>query len=323
MPGSEPLPADPPGGEAWRPGRIALFLALGLVLYAALFAGSEALVRRTGDRNPFFRIAQAPAEVDWLVLGASHAMPLDFDDAGAMIEAATGRRPLNLGVTGAGPFVWRLVAERFLADHRARGALVVVDAFGFRDRRWNEERPGDSDLLPRIPWDLRSLAVLARAVPRGLPPATLADYASGFSKINNRDRFAPDSWEAEARFDLAPRPSASAARARIAYLYPEGAAEAALPRYLDDLAALIALLEGQGVRVVLLRPPLPDSFRALLPGEEAFSARLAALAEAAGVALVDHSTLLPENRYYLDPDHLNRAGVAAWLEGGLAGLLRR
>ena len=55
------------------------FLAIGLALYAAVFTVSEILVYRTGRDNPFFKIATTGRqEFDWVILGASHAMPFDF-----------------------------------------------------------------------------------------------------------------------------------------------------------------------------------------------------------------------------------------------------
>lgn len=315
MPGSD--------RDSWRPGRIALFLALGLALYAGLFAWADRLTLRHGDRNPLYRIVTAPGRADWLVLGASHAMPLGFAGMPATIAEATGQEVLVLGVTGAGPAVWRLLADRYFADRRAAAVLIVVDGFAFRDRRWNEDRIGQSDLLARMPWDPAMLAAMARALPRGLPVATLANYASGFSRINEPGRSAPDTWEGEARFDTAPRPSDAADRARIDYLYPPvPAATAALDRYLTDLSATVERARGQGAAVVLLQPPLPARFAALLPDEPAFTDRLAAFAAARGLALVDHRALLPDSRFYFDSDHLNRAGVTEWLARGLGTVLR-
>lgn len=313
MPGSSP--------ERWRPGRFAAFLALGLLLYLGLMLWSEHLVRRTGDRNPFFRIESAERSQGWLILGASHAMPLDFAEIESRIEARAGKRILNLAATGTGPFVWHLVAARFFRDHEAAAVLVVIDAFAFRDRRWNEDRIGDSDLLPRIPWDPATLSVLATALEEGLPPATFADYLTGFSKINNADRMRPDIWEAEQEFDRSPRPSDAAGRARIAYLYPGPPDPAAEDAAFAQLGALVQLARANGAEVFLIRPPLPDRFRELLPEEEAFSHRLRAFADDNGLPLEDMSRLLPEPRFYLDPDHLNRAGVEAWLEQGLNRVL--
>ena len=69
-----------PLGKGIRAGYAARFVAIGLMIHATLFAGSEWLVRANGHMNPVFKIETAPAvRYDWVVLGASHAMPLDFD----------------------------------------------------------------------------------------------------------------------------------------------------------------------------------------------------------------------------------------------------
>lgn len=316
MPGSENTPDG-----TWRPRRILGFLGLGLVFYLALFAWSDRLARENGDRNPFYRIATAPAETDWLILGASHAMPLGFAGVPGMIRDATGADTLTLAVTGGGPFVQRLVAERFLADHATAHVLIVVDAFAFADPRWNAARMDDSDLLPKMPHDRATLATLARALPRGLSWRTLAAYASGFARINDPARFRPDTWDAAAKFDTSPRPSAAAEKARIAYLYPGPPDAAEVARRLADIAAIRDLAARHGADTVLLFPPLPARFRALLPGDDALRRGLADLVRP-DTRIVDHADLLPESRYYFDSDHLNRAGIAAWLDGGLGAVLR-
>jgi hypothetical protein len=50
----------------------------------------------------------------------------------------------------------------------------------------------------------------------------VVDYVTGFSTINNRERFRRDAREGEAQFDRTARPSKTAATKRIAYLYPDG-----------------------------------------------------------------------------------------------------
>jgi hypothetical protein len=54
----------------------------------------------------------------------------------------------------------------------------------------------------------------------------------------------------------------------------------------------------------------------LLPDEDEFSLQLAAFALEHSVYVYDMSLLLPDARFYFDPDHLNRAGVEAWLDRG-------
>lgn len=312
MPGSE---------EIWRPRRIAAFLALGLVLYAGLFLWSDAILRRHGQQNPFLRIAGAPEQVDWIILGASHALPLGFGDMPAVLRERTGQSSLTLAVTGGGPVLMRLIGERWFADHRATGVLIVLDAFGFADRRWNEARLADSDILPKIPADRLTATILARAVGRGLNWQTCLAQVTGFARINDRTRFAPDLWEAEAKFDTAPRPNAAATKARIAFLYPAAPDPQAIDRGFADLEALIVLARSHGARVVIVRPPLPDAFRTALPELPGFEERLADLSQRLGLPVADFAAALPSARNYFDSDHLNRTGVLAWLDLGLAGLL--
>ena len=312
MPGSE---------DRWRPRRIAAFLAIGAVLYAALFLWSDATLRRHATQNPFLRIATAPAKLDWIILGASHALPLGFSDMPQTMRQGTGQTTLTLAVTGGGPFLMRLIADRWFADHDAKGVLIVLDAFGFANRRWNEPRLADSDVLPKMPADRTTAAILAHAVPRGLPWQTWAAFATGFARINDRNRFAPDTWEAEAKFDTAPRPNAAATRARIAFLYPGPPDPGALDGGMADLAALIEKAQSRGARVVIVRPPLPRAFRAGLPVVPGFESQLALLSRRLAVPVIDHSALLPDARNFLDADHLNRAGVEAWLDAGLRAIL--
>jgi len=201
-----------------------LFIAIGLALYAALYTASEALLMQHGRSHPLFKIAQLrePA-VDWVVLGASHAMPLDFDDVNAGLERASGQRIVQLAGPGTGPLYNRFVLEHFLQRHRTRELLYVVDAFAFYSRTWNEERFADAKLLRRTPWDPDIAAQLGRYVrDEGIEPQALLDYASGFSKINNRERCQRDVWEGAAQFErsgrrrAAPRPSASPTSTRTA-----------------------------------------------------------------------------------------------------------
>lgn len=304
-----------------RLSRVATFVAVGLVLYALLFAAAEVLVRRTGDGNPVYRIITAEPAHDWIVLGASHAMPLDFQDFGDRIEAQTGRSVLNLAAPGTGPLYHRFVAERYFADHAAGGVLLVVDSFGFYSEQWNEQRFGDRDLLSRTPFDPVTLRLLLGYMTEGVDPRAVLDYATGFSKINNHDRFEPDKWEAEARFTRAARPSDLADSERIDYLYPEPPDPATLRRYMDHLIALTRTARREGAEVVAVKLPLPDRFRTRLPEEEAFDNALRDALSGEGIPLRDYSDVLPEPRNYFDPDHLNEEGAEWLLENHLRTLL--
>ncbi len=302
----------------------AAFLAIGLALYAALFAASEQLLERTARINPVHKArAAAGADYDWVILGASHAMALDFGDFNAEIERATASRVLNLAAPGTGPLYQRFALEEFLRGARARGVLYAVDSFAFCSRDWNEERFADAKLTRRTPFapdTARHLAAYARD--EGVGARAVLDYASGFSKINNRERFRRDTWEGEAQFDRVHRPSASALAKRIDYLYPDRSC-AGRARYLGAFAALLDRAARSRMRVVVVKMPVPPPFAAALPEETAFDEALARVLAARGVALHDFSRAIPETRYYFDTDHLNRAGAALFLERDLAPLLRQ
>ena len=293
-----------------------LFVAIGLLLYAGVYYAAERLMYRMGDSNPFFKIATAgDHSQDWVILGASHAMPLDFDDFNAVMERETGQRILNLAAPGAGPLYNRFVLEYFLSRHRTDNLLYVLDSFAFYSPVWNEERFGDAKLLRRTPFE----PVLARrfldyCMNEGVDGFALLDYVTGFSKLNNRERFRRDVWEGEIKFDRIFRPSATADRQRIAYLYPAAAPDPeAFSRYLRVFTALIDTTRREGVRLVVIKMPVPARFHSQIPNEAAFDNAISGLLASQQVPFHDFSLAVNEPRFYFDTDHLNRAGVTEFL----------
>ncbi|WP_159589688.1 SGNH/GDSL hydrolase family protein [Chelativorans xinjiangense] len=300
-----------------RTGTAAGFIVLGLALYALLFAAAEWLVYRNGQMNPIFKIETAERqEFDWVILGASHAMPLDFDDFNDDMERRTGKAILNLAGPGTGPLYNRFALEHFLYKHRALNVLYVADSFAFRSPMWNEERLSDAKLLARTPFSpIIAGSLVGYVMHEGVDPLALLDYLTGFSKINNRRRFSQDVWEGEASFDRAFKPSATAEKKRVEYLYPPVTDEPAIrDRYFRDFTRLIATAKHHGARVTVAKFPLPPRFKALLRDEAEFGAALQALAIDQGVAFVDFSDVLTEFIYYADTDHLNRAGLSLFFE---------
>jgi hypothetical protein len=300
-----------------------IFLAIGLLIYAAAYAAAEWLLYRTGDTNAFFRIATADrSRYDWVVLGASHAMQLDFGDFNSEIERETGRRILNLASPGTGPLYNRFVFECFLNGHRADYLLYVLDSFAFYSATWNEDRFADASLLRRTPFE----ATVARrfvdySLTEGVDPRAVLDYVTGFSKINNRERFQPDIWEGEAQFERRYRPSAALDRKRIEYLYPAPVDPAAFKRYLDAFAALLDFARNAGVRVVAIKTPVPSGFYESLPDEPTFDAAISDLLARRGTPYHDFSQAMDEERFYFDSDHMNREGLAAFLDRYLKAIL--
>ena len=307
-----------------RFGRSALlYVAIGFALYAGVYCAAERIMLRTGHSNPFFKIAVAQdSTVDWVILGASHAMPLDFADFNARMQGETGLRIVNLASPGTGPLYNRFVLEHFLRAHRGKNVLYVVDSFAFYSRNWNEERFADAKLLRRTPLDPAIAALLWDYVrDEGVDARALLDYVTGFSKINNRERFERDVWEGEKQFNRVQPPSASAVKKRIAYLYPDKSAATASGRYLQEFSTLIATAQRAGANVVIIKMPTPSQYRSQLPDEAAFDQAMSRMLAAAGVRSQDFSQVIDEPRFYFDTDHLNRDGLTQFFDRYLKPVL--
>jgi hypothetical protein len=198
----------------------------------------------------------------------------------------------------------------------------VVDSFAFYSRTWNEDRFSDPKLLARTPREPAIAARLWQYVRHeDVDPRALLDYATGFSKINNRDRFKTDRWEGEAQFERVWRPSASAVKKRIDYLYPNGTPTAALERYVADFSQLLAVARQAGAEVTVVKLPTPPQYRSQLPGEIQFDAVVTQASAQAGVRFHDFSAAIEEPRFYFDTDHLNRTGLTDFFRIHLEDLL--
>jgi hypothetical protein len=214
------------------------------------------------------------------------------------------------------------VLASFLRAHRAHNLLYVVDSFAFWSRAWNEDRFSDAKLIRGTPFAPTTVKLMWDYVrDDGVSPRALLDYATGFSKINNRDRFQRDAWEGEAQFDRVYRPSASAVTKRIAYLYPDTQAPAVLAKYLDDFAGLMEIAGQHDMRIVAVKLPMLTQFRNQLPHEAAFNEGLMRVLADRAVPFCDFSTELDNPNFYFDTDHLNRSGLTELFQRRLKPLL--
>ena len=307
-----------------RQGRAVIaFIGIGLLIYAGISLAAERLMYRNGHSNPFFKIATSDVKAfDWVILGASHAMPLDFADLNGLMQAETGLKIINLASPGTGPLYNRFVLEAFLRDHTTKNVLYIADSFAFYAHTWNEERFGDAKLLRATPFDPATAWLLLQySRSDRVDPRAVADYVTGFSKINNRDRFQKDIWEGELQFDRVYRQSAAAVKSRIAYLFPDSGREAGLSRYMAEFAELLELAARRHINVVVIKMPTPGQFRAQLPNEPAFDEAMRSAVGNRGVGFSDFSSELDEPRFYFDTDHLNRAGVTELFARHLEAIL--
>jgi hypothetical protein len=301
-------------------GKWGIFVLIGIALYFALYAWSEHLIQVYGEKNRFFMVSTAPAALyDDVILGASHAMPFGFADMNERLEQASGARILNLSVEGAGILPNRLLLDYFFARHGTRTVVFFVDSFAFYSTQWNEERINDAKLFVRAPFDIDLVRALWR-YPWARP--ILPSYASGFLKINNGNRFAPDISDGEAKFTRTYRPIAQIDRQRLAYLYPATTDPTQFRHYRAAFADLIGFARQNGADFIVVKPPTPARYRDKLPDEAEFDATMRSLLDLSGVPLYDLSTTITDDRYFYDTDHLNRDGVIACIDR-LAEILRQ
>lgn len=317
-PGLAPA-SDGAGGRRWVR-HWAIFVALAIALYLALYGWSEYLVYAYGEKNRFFMIKTAPqTEFDYVILGASHAMPFGFDDNNEKLEEATGARIINLSTEGAGIMPNRLMLDYFLRHHTTRRLVYILDSFAFYSPQWNEDRLVDAGLFKRAPLDPALVASLWE-YPWARP--ILPDYVSGFSKINNADRFERDLPEMEGKFDRTYKPIAQIDRQRIKYLYPADVDPAVIEKYMSAFEDLITFAQAHGIEVLVMKPPMPPRLKDNLPNEAAFDAQVTAMLQRHDVPFYDYTGVVTEDPNYLDTDHLNRTGVTAFDAGYFVPLLK-
>ena len=303
-----------------RKRRAILFVLIGLLLYLCLYAASEALVYHYGQRNRFFMIGTAPLrQYDYVIVGASHAMPFDFEDMNRRLQEASGTHIINLSIEGGGVLPARLMVGYFLVAHTTRNVLYFLDSFAFQSAQWNEARLADASAFARAPFDPALVATLWR-YPWAQP--NLPDYLSGFSKINNPGRFEPDVTEAEAKnFHTVYRPIAYLDRQRVQYMYPTRPDPATVQRYRDAFTDFARFLRERGIRLIVIRPPIPARFAGLIPGEAEFGTEIAEMARQQDIVFRDWSGAVAKDPLYYNSDHLNRDGVLQFAKAQLVQLL--
>ena len=160
----------------------------------------ERLIDPYAVRNRFFAVhAAPPARYDFVVLGASHAAVFDYRDMTRQLEGMSAAKIMNLSVVGGGVVPNALLFDYFLyAGTRPR--TCSTSSIRSRSTRRSGTRSGwqDRRLFVRAPFDPSLAGLLLRS---GAPLSAVADYVSGFSKINNPDRFGADRPAEAARFD--------------------------------------------------------------------------------------------------------------------------
>lgn len=318
---------DQPETENWsgrRKRRLAGFVLVFVLLYAGAAIWAEITVARSGQETAFQRLLQARGETyDWVVLGASHALPLDYGGVPERLQADTGQSAIVLADTGAGPVFNRFVFDQALEDIKVKNLLYIVDSFAFASSDWNQDRIADRKLLRKTPLRASTASLmLSYVVQDDVDPRGLIDYLTGFSKLNDPARFSAQDWRGAENFDRKARPSRYAVQQRIEYLYPQDRADPGMvEKYLGALDALFRTAQAEGIRVLVVKMPLTDAFRKALPDEASFDQALKARTAPLGIDYLDFSEVLPDASLYFDTDHLNRQGVERFYTGYLRDAL--
>jgi hypothetical protein len=222
-------------------------------------------------------------------------------------------------MTGSGIVPNRLLLDYFLAGHRTRSVVYILDSFIFYSADWNERRLDDAQLFARAPFD-PTLGRLMLSEPA--TRSTGVSYLSGFPKINNPNRFAPDVSDDEAnRFSRVYRPLAQFDQQRLSFLYPNERDEGTSAAYLAQFEEMARRLRADGVRLLIVKPPIPDRWHRLLPAEQEFDTLLARLAAQQAAAFYDLSGVSNDEAHFYNADHLNRTGVLDFFSRAFAPLL--
>lgn len=304
--------------------RLAGFVVIFALLYAGAAIRAEMTVGRAGQDTAFQRLLQARGETfDWVILGASHALPLDYGNVPDRLEADTSQSAIVLADTGAGPVFNRFVFDQARQDIKFKNLLYIVDSFAFLSPDWNEDRIADRKLLRKTPLRASTASLMIDyVVQEGVDPRGLLDYVTCFSKLNDAARFTSPDWRGAENFDRKARPSRYAVQQRIDYLYPQdGSGRETANRYLDALEGMFRSAQAEGIRILVIKMPLTDAFRKALPDESAFDEALKQRIAPLGIDYLDFSGALPEPSLYFDTDHLNRQGVERFYDGFLRDAL--
>jgi hypothetical protein len=296
------------------------FMLIGLLLYGLVYVAGEQLSYHYAKRNRFHVVKTAPrVPYDHVILGASHAAVFDYEDMNARLEEMTRKKILNLSVVGGGITVNRVMLDYFLTAHRTKNVIYVMDSFGFYARDWNEDRLKDTRLFVRAPFDPALVPILLRNA-ASLP--VVLDFVTGFSKINNPDRFKPDVSEDEAvKFSKTYRPVKQIDTQRIEFLYPKQTDPQVLARYLSEFEAWVRNLQQRNIRLIVIKPPLPARVYAMLPNEAQFDNALKQVLVQNGIEYHDFSLVGNDDKYFFNTDHLNRNGVLNFFDAHLKAVL--
>jgi len=308
--------------------RAIVFILIGLVIYAGLYFWSDYLIERNTEFNRLYAIQSSEINnYDFIILGASRANPLTYGDMQNRLEELIDGKLINLSFPGGGIVPNLFHYEYFNTRHTADNVVYVLSPFAFHSEMWNESRISDLDFYQRSLFcaDLTSLYFnfFSRNLCNSI--GTPIDYLSGFSKINNQDRFKKDIPAGEKNFDETFFHTEARDIERINYLYSEGLNSELFIGYLEQLKELISEVQAEDKDFIIIRPPLRDEFVDKLndkfPELVEYEELILELVTENEIPYYDLTGVSNKNEFFIDPDHLNKEGVSDLIENHLANIL--
>lgn len=296
---------------------------VGLILYGGVYYATDRLAYKNGRLNSFHKVKTTKqGGFDYVILGASHALPFGFEDMNATLEGLTGTRIINLAGAGNGIIPNILVFEYFLKYHQTKNVLYVLDTFALSSKKWNEERLEDVKLLQWAPFDLTLAGMLLDySFFKGINKKVPLDYITGFSKINNHSRLEPETFDGEKKFGRKYRFFKPRDSQRIKYLYGSEKSESLFGKYIVTFMDWIETLKMNNIGVIVIKTPVTDQIFEMLPDEKETDEKLEKIFADKEVPFYNFSHVNNQKKLFYDTDHLNRAGVQSFFENYLKQVL--
>ena len=302
-----------------------LFIVIGLILYGGVYYTADRLAYKNGRLNSFHKVKTTKQSgFDYVILGASHALPFGFEDMNATLEGLTGTRIINLAGPGHGIIPNIIVFEYFLKYHQTKNVLYVLDTFALSSKKWNEERLEDVKLLQWAPFDLTlARMLLDYSFEKGINKKVPLDYITGFSKINNHSRLEPETFDGEKKFGKKYRFFKPRDKQRIKYLYGSEKSDALFGTYMAIFMDWIETIKMNNIGVIVIKTPIPTHIYEMLPQENEFNRKIQKVLMEEKIPFYDFSLINNEKEFFYDTDHLNSKGVDEFFTNHLKDVLKR
>lgn len=308
--------------------RAIIFILIGLVIYIGLYLWSDYLIDENTEFNRLYAIQSSEVtNYNFVILGASRANPLTYGDMNSKIEEIVDGKVINLSFPGGGIIPNLFHYEYFNEKHSTDNVVYIFSSFAFHAEIWNESRIGDLDFYqrsqfcPELTRQYFSYFFKDYCNSMGTP----FDYLTGFSKINNQNRFQNDIPAGEKNFEETFFHREATDVERVNYLFSEGLNSELFSNYFNLFKKLATDVQASDKDFIIIRPPLRDDFSnklyEIFPKLTDYEEILLNFVTENDIPYYDLTNVNNKDDYFIDPDHLNQEGVSNLIENHLANIL--